>query len=362
MDSLSQISLGAAVGELVAGKRVGNKALLWGAIAGTIPDLDVLMSPFLNDIQRLVYHRGFSHSLVFAALCAPLLGWLIARMHRRSGTDWKLWTRLAFWCIATHPILDCFTTWGTQLFWPFSDLRVAFNSIFVIDPLYTLPLLTCVIATRFLKPGSRRRRITNMFGLGLSTAYLLLGVVNKSVVNRVFEKNLQAQHIAYNDYMTLPTPLNTILWTCIARTEQGFWQGMYSLLDDVETIALTYTPQNAHLLDPYEHDWEISKFKWITRGYYIVGLQDDGLVLNDMRFGRADIGLLQSDDYVFSYSVVPDANGNEVAVRRAPRRFYPLEDVLARFVARLRGKRDSGLPDPAWPGLDGDLETSQSAQ
>jgi len=76
MDSITQIVLGGAIGELVAGKKLGNKAILWGAVAGTIPDLDVFLRVFYHPIDAALVHRGFSHSLLFALLPGPTLGYL----------------------------------------------------------------------------------------------------------------------------------------------------------------------------------------------------------------------------------------------------------------------------------------------
>ena len=111
MDSLTQIVLGGAVGEAVLGKKVGNKAILWGAIGGTIPDLDTIPGQFLDTVSRLEIHRGFSHSIVFALLISPLLGWLIYKLYKKKkeATIWG-WTQLFFWCIFTHPLLDIYTT------------------------------------------------------------------------------------------------------------------------------------------------------------------------------------------------------------------------------------------------------------
>ena len=145
MDSLTQIVLGAAVGEAVLGKKVGNKAMLFGAIAGTIPDLDVLTRFLSNDaLTAIEWHRGFSHSIVFSMIFAPIFGWLVYKIVPKKEATWKEWSWLMFWGLFTHPILDSFTTWGTQLFWPF-ETRLAFQNIFVIDPLYTLPFLFFLI-------------------------------------------------------------------------------------------------------------------------------------------------------------------------------------------------------------------------
>jgi len=158
MDSLTQIVLGAAVGEAVLGKKVGNKAALFGAIAGTIPDLDIIARFLVDTVTATEWHRGFSHSILFSVLFAPLFGWLVWKMLPKKEASWRNWSWLFFWAMFTHPILDAFTTWGTQLFWPFST-RLAFQNIFVIDPLYTLPFLVLLIlAMRYHRTSAKRRR------------------------------------------------------------------------------------------------------------------------------------------------------------------------------------------------------------
>ena len=121
MDSLTQVVLGASVGELILGKKLGNKALLWGAIAGTIPDLDVLASPFMDMVGELTFHRSITHSFLFAVIVSPLLGLLLARLYKKDNASWQEWGWLFFWGFVTHALLDSCTTWGTQLFWPFSN-------------------------------------------------------------------------------------------------------------------------------------------------------------------------------------------------------------------------------------------------
>src|SRR5690606_30258481 len=140
MDSLTQIVLGAAVGEAVLGKKIGNKAMLYGANAGTIPDLDTFTSYATATVSALEIHRGCTHSILFSVVFVPIFGWLVSRYEKRA--NFKDWSWLFFWEFLTHPLLDAHTTWGTQLFWPF-DLRLAYKNIFVIDPLYTLPFLIC---------------------------------------------------------------------------------------------------------------------------------------------------------------------------------------------------------------------------
>ncbi|MEQ3662803.1 MAG: metal-dependent hydrolase, partial [Flavobacterium sp.] len=143
MDSFTQIVLGIATAELVAGKKLQNKTFLYGAILGTIPDLDIIVGKFMNDVDGVAIHRGLSHSLLFFVFLAPVLGFLISKLER-TKIDFKSASWMAFWCFVTHVLLDMFTSWGTQILWPF-DYRFALKTIFVIDPLYTIPLLVSLL-------------------------------------------------------------------------------------------------------------------------------------------------------------------------------------------------------------------------
>ena len=139
MDSLTQIVLGASVAEASLGKKIGNKAIVLGAIAGTIPDLDIVTRFFVDDLSASVMHRGFSHSLIFPFIAAPILAWILKKIYSKySNVSFYDWLKMFFLAIITHPLLDAQTTWGTQLFWPF-EWRVAIENIFIIDPFYTLP-------------------------------------------------------------------------------------------------------------------------------------------------------------------------------------------------------------------------------
>ena len=130
MDSITQIVLGASVGEAVLGKKIGNKAILWGAVAGTLPDLDVILRYFTDEISATQMHRGFSHSIVFAVLIAPLLGWIARKIHfKLVDVSFKDWTKLFFWTTVTHPLLDAHTTWGTQFFLAF-EIPISLSKYF----------------------------------------------------------------------------------------------------------------------------------------------------------------------------------------------------------------------------------------
>ncbi|WP_299757020.1 metal-dependent hydrolase [uncultured Pontibacter sp.] len=310
MDSLTQIVLGASVGEAVAGKRLGNKAMLWGAIAGTIPDLDVLLNPWLDTVQQLSFHRSITHSILFALVVSPLLGWLLHRLYKSSAATFRDWSLLFFFGFITHILLDSCTTWGTQLFWPFSTYGVAFYNVFVIDPLYTLPFFALVIAAAFYSRDNPTRRRLNYTGLFISTGYLLWSFVAKSIADHTFEKSMDKQCIPYTSYISKPTPLNTVFWSVTVEGPDGFYNGFYSLLDEDKTIKYDFEPKHAELLAPYRGHPKLERLLQITKGYYAVEeTESDTLLIKDLRFGKFDGWQESGGDYVFVYKVWQNQQG-----------------------------------------------------
>ncbi len=305
MDSLTQIVLGASVGELVLGKKVGNKAMLYGAIAGTIPDFDVLASHFTDTTRALAIHRGFTHSIVFSVVFAPILAWLVTRYEKFK--DVKAWSWLFFWAFVTHPILDAHTTWGTQLFWPL-DLRLAFKTIFVIDPLYTAPFLVCLIMAMRLKRNNNKRHRYNKLGLVLSSSYLLITFLLKWLAFQKFESALQEQYIQYSQIETRPSPMNTILWSANVDTENNYLLANYSFFDSQE-ISFSSYPKNHHLLGDLIHNERVKRMINITNGWYTIQKIEGKLFFNDLRFGLLSMEA-NSQNFVFKYQIVPQANGD----------------------------------------------------
>ena len=331
MDSLTQIVLGAAVGEVVLGKKVGNKAMLYGAIAGTIPDFDVFAAYFTDTVSALAIHRGFTHSIVFSVLFAPIFGWLVSRYE--TYKIFKGWSWLFFWAFVTHPILDAHTTWGTQLFWPF-DLRLAFKNIFVIDPLYTLPFLVFLILAMRQKRTSEKRRFYNNMGLIISTSYLALTLVLKWISYTKFEAALATQNIAYLDIDTRPSPLNTILWSANVQTKESYLLGNYSFFD-TQSIDFDSYPKNHELLGSLVEDESVKRMIAITEGWYTINKKDDTLYFNDLRFGLLSI-TPKSDNFVFKYRLDVDTSG-KVVFTEEPKNNRDGKKLLSELWQRLKG-------------------------
>lgn len=315
MDTITQAALGAAVGEVVLGKKVGNKAMIYGAIAGTIPDLDVFLRPFYSDLEYFGYHRGFSHSIVFAILFAAVFAYFIDKWHKESGSDWKGWSWLAFWAIVTHPILDSFTVYGTQLFLPFSNYPVAFNNIFIIDPIYTVPLLFGVIIAAFFRRENKWRSYIHYFFFGLAQLYLLITIVTKIYVHSIFMDNFEAQNIDIEHTFSTPMMFN-ILWGTASASKDTIYVGSYSFYDNDKDIAFTKIPKNSQLIQGQEETRAIQKLNWFSRGINIIYQENDSLFWADLRFGFPSQHVDSNRNFTFAYHLVKDDKGNIVDLER----------------------------------------------
>lgn len=317
MDSLTQIVLGAAVGEAVLGRKIGTRAMLWGAIAGTIPDLDVLLKFVTDPITSTEMHRGFSHSIVFSILFAPILAWIAHKIHKRREATFKNWTLLFFLALVTHPMLDMHTTWGTQFFWPF-PIKITYNNIFVVDPLYTIPFLVCLIIAMCYKRTNPKRRFYNNLGLIISTSYMALTFVFKGFGYHAVDESLAKQGIDFVEIETKPSPLNTILWDAQVKTKNGFRFGHYSLMDDDAPIEFSREyPKNDHLIDSIRDKEVIQQVLRIANGWYTIEKKDDYLIFNDLRFGQFGMNA-NTADFVWRYEIRDGGNGEVKVVRLEP--------------------------------------------
>lgn len=283
MDSITQAVLGASVQGAVLGRWQGRKALVYGAMLGTLPDMDVVID-FGDAVADVTYHRGFSHSLFVIGLAAVLLTWLV----RKTWPHAQYSARRLFACIAlvlfTHVLLDAFTTYGTQLFWPLPTPPVAISSIFIIDPLYTVPILLAVLGCLLfgLKRGGIRLQY---FVLGLGTLYLASTLVGKQMAERALHQALERELITPQHTFVAPTPFNTLLWRVVAVDGDDYYEGLVSWFD-TRPPALERLPRNASdampaLVGSPQHE----RLLWFTRGLLRYDLIGDAWVATDLRLG-----------------------------------------------------------------------------
>jgi len=302
MDSVSQLALGAAVGVAVMGRRTAVwKAALWGGVCGTLPDLDSFIDHG-DAISNMTLHRADTHALFWLTLAAPAIAWLVARLHG-EGAQFRRWWLAVWLALVTHPLLDTMTVYGTQLGRPFTDHPYGVGSIFIIDPLYTLPLLVGVIAALGLRDARGLR--WNRVGLLLSTAYLGWGFAAQQHVKGIAAASLAQAGIEAQRVLVTPTPFNTVLWRLVAITPGGYHEGFYSLLDREPRVHFDGFDRGEHLHALLAGQPHVERIAWFSRGFFKLWQQGGQVLISDLRMG-------QEPHYTFTF-VVAQRSG-DVAV------------------------------------------------
>jgi inner membrane protein len=389
MDTITHIVLGAALGEVLAGEKLGKKALLIGAIAANLPDIDFVASFWLDSARDVWFHRGITHSLLFVVVISLLLAW-VARRASRSGragrargagrldradssaradgsdrTDGSGWTDRSaaamtfkqWWLffeiqMLVHIFIDAFNAYGTGWFEPFSSYRVTFNVLFVADPLYSCPLGIAFLALLILRRDSPARKRWARFGLVLSSVYLCYCLVNKWRIDRVVERQLRQQAIPYDRYFTTPTPLNSLLWYVVAADGNGNEYTGYRSVFDAPGRAIVFRPRPGgdsllqakgdgllrgdSLVQVLRDHRDVGYLLRFARGYYTVERWGDTLVFNVPRFGEIRGWDDPGARFVFHY-YLNDPGHNGLVVQRG--RFAGWDSRAWRdFIRRIWGE------------------------
>jgi inner membrane protein len=300
MDSVTQILLGSAVGYATLGNKLGRKSLLVGAAFGTLPDLDVLIN-FGGDVENFVYHRSFSHSLIIQLLLSPVFAWLIAKMHWAKSVSLTRWSLAIFLIMSTHALLDTFTVYGTQLLWPLSNYPFGISSVFIIDPMYSLPLLFAFVALCFgrLQPYASK---INTAALVVSSLYLTWSLSAKWFMESKILEALDKQAITFKQFESTPSPFNTLLWRAVATTEQGHYEIYASVFDSVGEVDIRFYKTENHILADLK-DQRIALLQDFTKGLYGVYQQDQAYIFSDLRMGLEGF-------YVFSFEIAKQSESS----------------------------------------------------
>ena len=271
--------------------------MLIGAGLGTLPDLDVFID-FGGPVANFTYHRGFSHSL-FVLMPVSALLWLLLRRWWAPVRDAPFrWFAAISLALLTHPLLDAHTAYGTQLFWPLTVAPTSWATLFIIDPLYTLPLLVGVLVAAFRrKVGGTALRI----GLAISTLYIGWSWVAQATVSRNVEDALASMQLQDAPVFLTPTPLNTLLWRVVVMTDDGYLEGFDSLMIDEGTMRFTAYPSAVDAMEDAGDIWAVSRLRWFARDFVRARIDNDRIIIADLRMG-------QEPTYVFSHVVA--ARGN----------------------------------------------------
>jgi inner membrane protein len=332
LDSISQAALGAAVGVAVMGRSQPLwRSALAGAIVGTLPDLDVLIDKG-DPVRNMVLHRAETHAFFWQALAAPLIAGVLVAVERRR--DLFLRTLLAVLAILfTHALLDAVTVYGTRLGLPFTDHPFGLGALYIVDPLYTLPLLLGVLLA--LRGDPRRGWRRNAAGLAFSTLYVGWAIAAQAHVTGVARSSAEAAGLPPERILVTPAPLNTVLWRIVLVHHDHYQEGYYSLLDrladpgrpirfvafprggELETVAAQVPA--ARLLADFSH------------GFYALSDDNDALRITDLRMG-------QHPHYVFSFVVAEYSSPVRPIEPRLMRQRVPLDPGLGWLWRRILGE------------------------
>ena len=283
----------------------------------------------------MTFHRAESHSLFHLTLISPALAWLISLQDRGLFRRWWLAT---FLVLFTHPLLDVMTIYGTQLFQSFVDTPYGIGSVFIIDPLFTIPLIAGLIATGVSR-GVRRHRWTNI-GLGIAVAYLGWSITAQALATRAAEHSLAAQGIEFERLLVTATAFNTLLWRIVAMQPSGavYHEGFYSLLDQPGTIRFDRFESDRSLFDSLRGNWGLERMAWFSHGFFRVVQRDNQATIADLRMG-------QEPAYVFEFAIAegsPNPGWREINYRAVGDR-GDIDALLSWLGPRIAG---SGFPPP----------------
>ena len=348
MDPVTQGTLGAALPQGAARREHMGLATLCGFLAGMAPDLDVLIRSSEDPLLFLEYHRQFTHSLLFIPVGAALVAgalWLLA------GRRWH-WAphRMYFFCLlgyATHALLDACTSYGTQLLWPFSSQRFAWNNVSIIDPLLTLPLLAGVLAS-----GIARRALFARLGLAWVITYLLVGVLAAGAARDegmaiAFDRGHRPESLEAR-----PSFGNLLLWKIVYEAEDRYYVDAVRLGVDPRVYAGTSVPT----LD-LERDFpwldgnsvqarDVERFRWFSMGHLAVDPANPSRII-DVRYS------LLPNDIRGLWSIELDAGASPGTHVRYLTHRDARSDTFPAFLAMLRGEplpaRDAGPSELTMP-------------
>lgn len=331
MDSISQAVLGGCIQGSILGKQQGRKAYVYGALLGTLPDLDVLIQ-YANPIDAMTHHRGFSHSLFILTALAALIVFLIQRFKRQKNIPIpRLF--LAIWLVLiTHALLDAFTNYGTQLFWPLEITPISWASIFIIDPVFTLPLLLAFVFGIIKKSHLVTQKVS-IFALFWSCIYLGLGQWSQAAALNKAQQQMASADINITRMKAMATPVNILLWQILAEDNLGRRYEIISHSLDGKPAEYRQLPNQLKLV---EQNADIKRLNWFSDNWTLLSEQDNQLILQDLRMGSAG-------QYFFGFIIAQKENNQwqfSTPARYKVERKYSLEEMFLMLWQRLtQGKR-----------------------
>ena len=362
MDWIMHAAVGAAVGEIMLGKRIGNPALAWGALFGIAPDvLDAMVGLFLSTTATLAFQSGPTHSLPLAGLLAFLVPrWLAPQWKRAKVTVPQIrWFIAAVW--GTHLLAACLSNPGVQACWPIPAPRLCFNVLGTGDAVAGIVLGLALIALAFLrtkKQQAKRRRLW-WWGVGLSGGYLGLALMAKWAASTGFAADLARRGIVPERRMESPTPWNLLLWRGLVDRGDEIWVGYRTVFEWHSTpVRWTVFPRERAAFANHAEAPETRRIAAYTNGWWLARPNKTGLWLADLRSGESRIwgdrkGMVDLR-LNHAWHFEPQAIGDPVTTIR-PVLKNPGEATTRLLRRTLLGQRDAWEATPRLAGVPGAL-------
>jgi inner membrane protein len=283
MDSLTQAVLGAGIQGAMLGRYQGRKALLAGAALATLPDLDVLID-YGDPISGMINHRGFSHSVFVLTLLALALTGLLRRWRPSPLYSARRLFATLWLVLITHPLLDAFTSYGTQLWWPLMPTPTAWSSLFIIDPFFTIPLVAVVLVG--LVVGNRwHMQPAFCWALTWCGAYLAMSLAAKYAVETRVAQQLATEGKNVVAMFSTPEPFNIALWRVLARTDDDHYVETIAGLFDQGPGESIEVKLNTDLGGSLSEAPQLEGLRWFTDDWLRYDAIGNQLVVSDLRMG-----------------------------------------------------------------------------
>jgi len=284
MDVLSQAVLGSSLSQsFVKDKSKQLTALLVGALAGMAPDLDVLISSSNDPLLFLEFHRQFTHALIFIPFGALVCALVIYPIIKKKLTFLQAYL-FSFLGYATHGLLDACTSYGTQLLWPFSDQRVSWSVVSIVDPLFTIPVLVGVLLAVY-----RKKRLIAQVTFTYAVVFLGLGMIQKQRAEDALYTLVQQRGHQVERIHVKPSFANRHVWKLIYEHDGSYYVDAVKLLWQSKIIPgtsikkLNVSHDFPWLSENSQQAKDIKRFRWFSDDFLAISLKDSNVIL-DVRY------------------------------------------------------------------------------
>jgi inner membrane protein len=337
MDTFTHVALGACVGELFFEKGFGKKAMAWGVLGQSLPDIDFVSNLFMDAPSAMLAHRGFTHSLFFLMLIVPILSLLAEKIHRPHNIRFKKWYFFFFTAIGIHLFIDAFNNYGIGWFEPFDHTRIAFNMIYVVDPIFFLFPFISFILLLILNSRHRFRNAVSLFGLILPFVYLAYCGVNKYLIYQKVSNEINERKLNYRSLYSTPAPLQSWLWFVVIVVPEGFETAYVSVFDDPKSLKIYHRRKNSDLLIGMDNHETMLKLIRFSEGYYTIEKRRESLIFNDLRFGQIQGWLDPRSDFVFHFDLGHFSAEDKLIIQRGRLKGWDFPGFY-KYYRRISGK------------------------